>query len=173
MKINSSTGLFEGVRWCPSPHQDDRPLNTIVDLLVIHAISLPEGSYGTPYIDALFCGTLDKGLKVSAHLCIKRDGTLTQYVPLTKRAWHAGKSCYQGKTACNDFSIGIELEGTSNSPFEATQYQVLSQVTRAILYLYPKITFDRIVGHSDIAPKRKFDPGRYFDWVFFKNSISV
>lgn len=178
-KIDPKTGVLKGIRWMPSPHFDNRPLHTTVDLLVVHSVSLPKGVYGTAYIDDLFCGTLNlkahpsfaqlEGLKVSAHLYIKRDGTITQYVSFFKRAWHAGESCYQGRTACNDFSIGIELEGTDDTPFEQAQYQALKDIVRAIIQLFPAITRDRIVGHSDIAPGRKTDPGSGFDWDFFRD----
>lgn len=174
------SGILTGVRWIPSLHCDDRPPGTTIDLLVIHSISLPRGTYGTPHIDSLFCGVLDpamhpsfealRGLKVSAHVLIARDGTITQYVPFSKRAWHAGESCYKGKTACNDYSIGIELEGTDDSLFEAVQYQMLKSILRAVTRTFPKITPDRIVGHSDIAPGRKTDPGTGFNWAWITNA---
>lgn len=168
-------GILNNACWLPSPHFDDRPPNTNIDLVVVHSISLPKGVYGTPYIDDLFCGVLNpaahvsfealRGLKVSAHVLIRRIGTATQYVSLLKRAWHAGESCYQGKAACNDYSIGIELEGTDDSPFEPIQYRTLNSVLQAVMRVFPNITPDRMVGHSDIAPNRKTDPGSGFDWT--------
>lgn len=145
-----------------------------VDLLVIHNISLPPGCYGGGYIEALFDNRLDAAahpyfrdiasLKVSAHLLIDREGRITQFVPFDKKAWHAGQSCFQGREACNDFSIGIELEGCDDEAFTDDQYESLIEVTRLLMANYPRITLDRIVGHSEIAPGRKTDPGPCFDW---------
>jgi AmpD protein len=142
---------------------------------VIHAISLPAGEFGGPWIDDLFCNRLAAdahpdfpaicGLSVSAHALIRRDGEVVQYVPFHQRAWHAGESSFQGRTRCNDFSIGIELEGCDEQPFEAIQYQRLAQLCRALMAIYPAITPQRITGHSDIAPGRKTDPGPHFDWA--------
>jgi AmpD protein len=158
-----------------SPNCDARPAGSPVDLLVIHNISLPPGQFGGPWIDDLFLNLLDPrahpyfqhldGLRVSAHLLIRRDGSLIQYVPLHRRAWHAGVSCFRGRPRCNDYSIGIELEGTDTLPFADTQYATLVRVTRRIRELYPGISADRIAGHSDIAPQRKTDPGPAFDWA--------
>jgi AmpD protein len=163
-----------GARRVPSPNCDRRPTGSPVDLLVIHGISLPPGEFGGPWIDALFQNRLPADahpffagltdLRVSAHLLIRRDGELVQYVPLGLRAWHAGRSRFAGRTACNDFSIGIELEGTDQIPYTDPQYHCLAAVTRAILACYPEITRQRIAGHSDIAPGRKTDPGPAFDW---------
>lgn len=157
-----------------SPNCDVRPDPDDISLLVIHCISLPPDQFGGDYIDQLFCNRLNPDehsyfqdiyqLKVSAHVLIRRDGSLMQYVPFDRRAWHAGMSCFQGRERCNDFSIGIELEGSINRPYEEVQYQQLSAVTRLLLAYYPKLDRDRIVGHSDIAPGRKADPGPYFDW---------
>ncbi|WP_295384278.1 1,6-anhydro-N-acetylmuramyl-L-alanine amidase AmpD [uncultured Thiodictyon sp.] len=166
----------------PSPHCDDRPAGTVIDLLVIHNISLPPGEFGGSAIDDLFLGRLDPAAHpyyaiaaaagpVSTHLLIRRDGTLIQYVPCHRRAWHAGRSCFSGRERCNEFSIGIELEGTDTLPFEAAQYVTLAHCTEAILAHYPAITPERIVGHSDIAPGRKTDPGEAFDWGRYRNMI--
>lgn len=174
MTVDRATGLLVGAAWHASPHCDDRPPEQIIDLLVLHGISLPPGEFGGPWIDQLFTGTLDHtaqpdfaalaGLRVSAHLLIRRDGTVIQYVPLHRRAWHAGESNFEGRTACNDFSIGIELEGTDTLPYDAAQYQALTRVLPAVLAAYPHITRSRIVAHSAIAPGRKTDPGPAFDW---------
>jgi len=163
--------------WC-----DDRPADAPIDLLVIHNISLPPGEFGGPWIDDLFLGRLDAAAHpyfvvaaaagpVSTHLLIRRDGQLVQYVPCGRRAWHAGRSTFGGRERCNDFSIGIELEGTDDRPFEPIQYQVLTNCTLAILARYPAITPARIVGHSDIAPGRKTDPGPCFDWGLYRGMI--
>lgn len=174
LQIDTKTGLLKSARFILSPNFDQRPANTTIDLLVIHGISLPPGKFGGPCIEALFTNTLDPSahpyfqtiadIHVSAHVLIRRDGSLTQYVPFTARAWHAGKSTFQGRDNCNDFSIGIELEGTDTVSYEKAQYQQLAQLTRAIMQAYPAITQDRIVGHSDVAPGRKTDPGASFDW---------
>jgi AmpD protein len=165
----------------PSPNRDQRPPDELVDLLVIHGISLPPGEFGGPWIDALFQNRLDPeahpyfgaiaGLRVSAHLLIRRDGELIQYINLHERAWHAGASSFRGRTSCNDFSIGIELEGADEIPYEDAQYQVLADSTREIMARFPGITGDRIAGHSDIAPGRKTDPGPAFDWKRFRDLI--
>jgi AmpD protein len=158
-----------------SPNFDDRPDPDDISLLVIHCISLPPGEFGHPYIDQLFCNQLDPAkhpyfqtihqLKVSAHLLIKRDGRITQYVPFDKRAWHAGVSSYQGRERCNEFSIGIEMEGTETIPYTEAQYRQLAAAITVLLKTYPKLSTQRIIGHSDIAPGRKTDPGRAFDWA--------
>ena len=158
----------------PSPNYDDRPNPADISLLVIHCISLPPGEFDNPYINQLFCNVLDPDahpyfkeiyqLTVSAHLLIKRDGSCIQYVPFNKRAWHAGKSSYQGKERCNDFSIGIELEGTESIPYTEAQYIKLAEVIDSLLKAYPNLSKQQITGHSDIAPGRKNDPGASFDW---------
>ncbi|ALS99633.1 1,6-anhydro-N-acetylmuramyl-L-alanine amidase AmpD [Lacimicrobium alkaliphilum] len=164
----------------PSLHCDQRP-DGEVSLLVIHNISLPPGEFGGPYINQLFTGTLDcaahpyfrglEGLKVSSHFLIRRDGSLIQYVPTGMRAWHAGLSCFQGRSACNDFSIGIELEGTDTQPYSTDQYRSLLTLTGDIMQTYPQITLGRIIGHCDIAPGRKTDPGPAFDWPGFRKQL--
>ncbi|MAD88742.1 MAG: 1,6-anhydro-N-acetylmuramyl-L-alanine amidase AmpD [Pseudoalteromonas sp.] len=161
----------------PCTFYDERPDEQDVNLLVIHNISLPAGQFGTEHVDALFTGNIDcaahpsfvdlEGLKVSAHCFIRRDGQVLQYVPFNKRAWHAGVSEYAGRARCNDFSIGIELEGTDTTPYSDAQYVTLVECTRYIMALYPKITSSQIVGHCDIAPGRKTDPGEAFDWQKF------
>ncbi|QGU31797.1 1,6-anhydro-N-acetylmuramyl-L-alanine amidase AmpD [Thermochromatium tepidum] len=165
----------------PSPNQDRRPPGTVIDLLVIHAISLPPGEFGGDWIDALFHNRLDPNahpyfapiatVRVSAHLLIRRDGRLIQYVPYECRAWHAGVSSFQGRARCNDYSIGIELEGTDETPFTESQYARLAVCTRRIQQRYPAITLDRIVGHADIAPGRKTDPGPSFDWARYRHDV--
>jgi AmpD protein len=165
----------------PSPNWDERPPGTGVDLLVIHNISLPPGALGGPWIDALFQNRLDPDVhpyfrevadvRVSSHLLIRRDGELIQYVDLYKRAWHAGTSSFQGRASCNDYAIGIELEGTDNLPYEDGQYQVLARTTKQIRARFPAITRERIAGHSDIAPGRKTDPGPAFDWDRYRRLI--
>ncbi|MCW9733462.1 1,6-anhydro-N-acetylmuramyl-L-alanine amidase AmpD [Avibacterium sp. 20-15] len=171
--INQS-GWLANQKHCPSPHCDLRPDPQDISLLVIHYISLPPEQFGGNYIDAFFQGRLDpaihpyfdeiKDLRVSAHCLINREGKITQYVSFNDRAWHAGVSCFQGREKCNDFAIGIELEGSNNQPFTEQQYATLTKLTQSIMQHYPKIGKDRIVGHSDISPGRKIDPGQYFDW---------
>ena len=161
----------------PSPHHNSRPQGD-VSLLVIHGISLPPGEFGGPWIGDLFLGRLDPeahpyfagiaSLQVSAHCLIRRDGELVQFVSFDERAWHAGVSEFAGRAACNDFSIGIELEGTDTSGYTEAQYQQLAAVSRCLMHHYPDITPERIVGHSDIAPGRKTDPGTGFDWALYR-----
>ncbi len=161
-----------------SPNHDERPDPGDISLLVIHAISLPPDQFGGPWISDLFLNRLDPQAhpyfatihtrKVSAHLCIFRDGAITQYVPFERRAWHAGESSYEGRSRCNDFSIGIELEGCDTQTFSDAQYTALAAATLAILRRYPRITPAHITGHSDIAPVRKTDPGPRFDWARYR-----
>ena len=165
-------GWYAAAQRRDSPHFDARPPGCSIDLIVVHAISLPAGQFGGPFIDDLFLGRLDAdaepsladlvGLRVSAHFLVRRDGTLWQYVSCAQRAWHAGVSNHRGRTRCNDFSIGIELEGSDHQAFEAAQYVTLAQLLPALCRAYP---IHEIVGHSDIAPQRKTDPGPYFDWA--------
>ena len=167
----------------PCDNWDDRPPEAPVDLLVIHSISLPPGEFGGPWIDDLFNNRLDPqvhpyfqqiaGLRVSSHLLIRRDGELIQYVPLNRRAWHAGASSHCGRQACNDFSIGIELEGSDEAAFTDAQYKQLTTTTRAIQARYPLITPTRITGHAHIAPGRKTDPGPHFDWQRYFQALSA
>ncbi|HVC37197.1 MAG TPA: 1,6-anhydro-N-acetylmuramyl-L-alanine amidase AmpD [Gammaproteobacteria bacterium] len=180
--VDRVTGLISGARQLNSPHCDSRPTDTRIDLLVIHGISLPPGEFGGEWIERLFLGSLPpdahpyfatiQNPRVSSHLLIRRDGELLQFVPFLKRAWHAGKSGYQGREACNDFSIGIELEGCNDVSYTTAQYERLAAATRAILTAYPEITPVRIVGHSDIAPGRKTDPGPAFDWSQFRERLA-
>lgn len=172
MRIDQITGLLTEARQVLSPNCDDRPPSTAVDLVVIHGISLPPGEFGGPWIDALFTNTLNSHthrffsqlvkLRVSAHLLIRRDGEMTQYVPFHRRAWHAGQSAYLGRNRCNDFSIGIELEGTDTIPYTDSQYHQLASVLQVLRHTYPHAK--DVVGHADIAPGRKTDPGPAFDW---------
>jgi len=169
------TGLLRPATQCPSPNQDDRPDDAAPDLIIIHGISLPPGEFGGPHIEALFSNSLDPdehpyfreidGLKVSSHLLIRRDGEVVQFVPFVRRAWHAGDSVFRGKSCCNDFSIGIELEGTDESPYTDAQYEQIAPAICAIMVAYPDITPRRIAGHCDISPGRKSDPGPAFDWL--------
>lgn len=181
LSIDRATGLLGGVRQVLSPHFDARPGGCVPELLVVHGISLPPGQFGGPWIDRLFTGNLPAdahpyfrdlaGRCVSAHALIRRDGQIVQYVPFGERAWHAGTSAYQGRAACNDFSIGIELEGEDQRPYENAQYAALAALIGALLATYPSLSRDRIVGHSDIAPGRKSDPGAAFDWPRLRASV--
>lgn len=160
-------------RRCFSANHNERPKQEI-SLLVIHNISLPPKQYGGGYVEDFFCNKLAvdahpyfteiANLQVSSHLYIKRDGSVVQFVPFNLRAWHAGMSCYGGRENCNDFSIGIELEGCDDHPYESEQYEMLAQVIKALKAAYPAITADRITGHEFIAPVRKTDPGPAFKW---------
>jgi AmpD protein len=175
MKMDDSRKKLAGVRQVRSPNCDARPDGEDISLIVIHGISLPPGEYGGPWIDALFTNQLDPaahpyfadmdGLRVSSHLLIRRDGEVVQYVPFTERAWHAGDSCYRERGACNDFSIGIELEGQDGEPYAAIQYERLAAVVDELVKTFPGLSHERIVGHCDIAPGRKTDPGPAFDWA--------
>jgi AmpD protein len=174
VQVDLDSGLMLGARQIASPNYDSRPAGVDADLIVVHGISLPPGDFGGPWIDRLFTNTLPTDahpyfaeigtLRVSSHLVITRDGALTQYVKFTERAWHAGKSSYDGREACNDFSVGVELEGTDTLPYESAQYAALAEVVAALCTAYPQLSPDRLVGHSDIAPGRKTDPGPAFDW---------
>ena len=174
MQIDPVTHLLKEADYIASPNMDDRPEGADINLLVIHSISLPPGEFGGNNIERLFTNSLPADahpyfqqihqLEVSAHVLIKRDGSAVQFVPFNKRAWHAGESCYHGNERCNDFSIGIELEGTDTDPFENSQYETLVELVKALCKHYPSITAQRIAGHSDIAPGRKADPGSGFDW---------
>ncbi len=175
MRVDLSTGLLDAARYLVSPNQDERPAGTSIDLIVIHGISLPPGQFGGPWINHLFTNTLDPTihpyfqsiaeLRVSAHLFIRRNGELIQFVPFHCRAWHAGASVYKGRRRCNDFSIGIELEGTDHMPYDDRQYPQLAAVISALHHAYPAMTPQRLTGHADIAPGRKTDPGPAFDWM--------
>ena len=174
MRVDVSTGLMVGVKQVLSPFFDERPAGVVPDLIVLHGISLPPGEFGGPWIARLFTGNLPAtahaefreraALRVSTHLLLRRDGAVEQYVSFKDRAWHAGKSVWEGREACNDYSIGIECEGTDEVPYESAQYETLRILLPMLLAAYPAITRERIVGHSDIAPGRKTDPGPSFDW---------
>lgn len=176
-----AAGWLPGARVVPSPNCGGRPPGVTVDLLVIHNISLPPGQFGGGHIDDLFLNRLDASahpyfagicsLKVSAHLLIDRAGVVTQYVNFNRRAWHAGVSSFEGRSNCNDFSIGIELEGSDYEPFTDWQYGALVAVTRRLRGAYPAIGPSRIVGHSDVAPGRKTDPGPCFDWGRYRQAL--
>ena len=171
-------GLLHGARFIASPNCDERPEGSTIELLVIHNISLPPGEFGGPGIVELFTNRLDPGAhpyyheiagrKVSAHFLIRRDGELIQFVPCGRRAWHAGESNWRGRSRCNDFSIGIELEGTDAVPFEKAQYERLAELARALARTYPGVAS---VGHADIAPGRKTDPGPCFDWDRYRELL--
>jgi AmpD protein len=175
-------GWLSGAMHCPSPNFNARPDPADISLLVLHNISLPPGEYGTGCVQQFFCNTLDcdahpyfaeiRGLEVSSHLLIERDGKLTQFVSFDSRAWHAGASSFCGRENCNDFSIGIELEGCDTEAYTDAQYKSLTAVTGELMRAYPAISRDRITGHSDIAPGRKTDPGPAFDWQRFLGSLS-
>jgi len=174
---------LQSAKWCPSPNFNERPelSEKPINMLVVHNISLPPNKFGGCYIEDFFSNTLDcnadpyfqtiKDLQVSSHLLIKRDGKIVQFVPFNKRAWHAGLSEFNGETNCNDFSIGIELEGADHIAYESEQYAALAQVSKALMLAYPDIVTERLVGHSDIAPGRKTDPGESFDWDYFKSCL--
>jgi AmpD protein len=174
LTVDPDSGLLRGARQVPSPNADERPPGCEPELIVVHGISLPAGEFGGPWIEALFTNQLDPAahpsfgelaaLRVSAHLLIRRGGELVQSVPVTKRAWHAGLSRHCGRERCNDFSIGIELEGAETVPYTAEQYTRLAQVVEALRRWAPSLRPAPIVGHSDIAPGRKSDPGPAFDW---------
>ena len=180
---DGSPGWLPQARRLISPNWDERPPGIAVDLLVIHGVSLPPGEFGGPWIDALFQNRLDPeahpyfrpiaGLRVSSHLLIRRDGELIQYVDLHKRAWHAGVSSFLGRERCNDYAIGIELEGADEVPYTAAQYQILAETSRDLLAHFPAITPERIVGHSAIAPGRKTDPGPAFDWDWYRRLLAA
>lgn len=176
-------GWFVNARQVPSPHFDQRPDKQDISLLVIHYISLPPEQFGGQFIDDFFQGKLDPSahpyfaeiadLRVSAHCLITREGKVTQYVNFNDRAWHAGISCFCGREKCNDFAIGIELEGSNEQPFTPEQYSSLIQLTKEIQRAYPLITPERIVGHCDISPGRKIDPGQFFDWELYLSNLAI
>ncbi len=181
MTASIENGWLSNARRVESPNCDARSPAMPPELLVVHNISLPPGKFGGPYIEDLFCNRLDPavhpffetiaGLEVSAHLLIRRDGELVQFVSFDQRAWHAGVSCFEGRERCNDFSIGIELEGCDDQAYEAIQYQRLAEVSAVLMQYYPAITPQRMVGHCDIAAGRKTDPGAAFDWRYFRQLL--
>jgi AmpD protein len=174
---------MRGARQIASPNYDARPPGVAADLIVVHGISLPPGEFGGSWIDRLFTNTLPLdvhpsfeeigALRVSSHLVVTRDGRVSQFVKFTDRAWHAGISSYEGREACNDFSIGVELEGVDTFPYEAAQYDALGEIVAALCEGYPSLSPDRLAGHSDIAPGRKTDPGPAFDWPHARAVIAA
>jgi AmpD protein len=174
LRIDPATGLLLLARQVLTNHYEPRPAGMLPDLIVIHGISLPPGEFGGPWIDRLFTGSLPPDVhpyfrdmavgRVSAHAVVRRDGEIVQYVPFGERAWHSGRSEYLGRKECNDYSVGIELEGTDDVPYEAAQYESLAALIRALFVAYPSLSRERIVGHSDVAPGRKTDPGPSFEW---------
>ncbi|PWG63004.1 1,6-anhydro-N-acetylmuramyl-L-alanine amidase AmpD [Spiribacter halobius] len=175
--------MLEGARFVPSPNRDARPPGCAPELVVLHGISLPPGVFGGPEVEQLFTNRLDPaahpyfaaiaGLRVSAHLFIRRDGALVQFVPFAERAWHAGDSAFRGRARCNDFSIGIELEGDDERPYAEAQYAALEAVLPALMRAYPAITREHVVGHCHVAPHRKTDPGPGFDWARLQRTLGV
>ncbi|MBF0309331.1 MAG: 1,6-anhydro-N-acetylmuramyl-L-alanine amidase AmpD [Magnetococcales bacterium] len=173
---------LSGFRYLPSPHADDRPAGSRLDLVVVHAISLPPGEFAVHRVDELFLGRLDPeahpyfreiaGLRVSAHFLVARCGDVTQYVPVQRRAWHAGASQWRGRSSCNDFSVGIELSGDEVTPFTPAQYLTLARLQRTLKKRHPSLHDDHVAGHQHIAPGRKWDPGPCFDWDFFKECLA-
>ena len=180
MQMDPASGWFHGVRHCPSPNFNARPSDEI-SLLVIHNISLPPGQFGTDKVQEFFQNQLDVtehpyfagiiDLRVSAHFLIERDGAVTQFVSCFDRAWHAGVSSFEGRETCNDFSLGIELEGTDDLPYTDAQYQALTALSRQLQAAFPAISEHRVCGHSDVAPGRKTDPGPAFDWQRFRSAL--
>lgn len=174
MHVDPETGLLSEARLALSPNRDARPDGTL-DLVVLHNISLPPGQYGGSYIEDFFLNRLDPAaddyfeeiaeMQVSSHLLVRRDGSIVQFVPFHERAWHAGASVFEGRERCNDFSIGIEIEGTDEQPYEEIQYRVVSAIVAALAAAYPHIYTSRVTGHCHIAPERKTDPGPAFNWA--------
>ena len=183
MQLELAEGWYGGARRLETDNWDERPAGEEISLLVIHNISLPPGEFGGGFIESFFCNELDcdahpwfeniRGVRVSAHLLIDRAGNCTQFVPFHRRAWHAGQSSFGGRENCNDFSIGVELEGTDDDAYTAEQYSSLLNLTRVLMRNYPAVTPARIAGHSDIAPGRKTDPGPAFDWDQFLHQLTV
>ncbi|MDX5371390.1 MAG: 1,6-anhydro-N-acetylmuramyl-L-alanine amidase AmpD [Pseudomonadaceae bacterium] len=180
MRLDPVSGWCDGARHCPSPNFNERPQGE-VSLLVIHNISLPPGQFGTGKVQQFFQNRLPVDehpyfagiaqLRVSAHFLVERDGAVTQFVSCNARAWHAGVSSFEGRENCNDFSLGIELEGTDDQPFTEAQYDALVELTEQLLQAYPQMSVARICGHSDIAPGRKTDPGPCFDWARLRAAL--
>ncbi len=181
LRVDASTGRVSGALQSGSPNCDDRPADCRPELVVVHGISLPPGEFGGPWIDALFTNRLPVDahpyfegiatLRVSAHLLVRRDGAVVQYVPLHRRAWHAGRSQWHGRERCNDFSIGIELEGADTVAYERAQYAALARLIGESCRAYPGLSADAVVGHSDVAPGRKSDPGIAFDWPLLRTLL--
>jgi N-acetyl-anhydromuramoyl-L-alanine amidase len=183
MEVDRATGLLAGVPYVPSPFQNERPEGAGVELVVIHGISLPPGEFGGPWIERLFLGRLPaeahpffagvQALRVSAHLLVRRSGRIVQYVPFHRRAWHAGASSWRGREGVNDVSIGIELEGADDIPYEAAQYRAAAAAVAALARAWPLLADpERLVSHADIAPGRKTDPWAIFDWERLRRLIA-
>jgi len=178
-----ATGLLGGARQVPSPNCDERPPGVEPDLIILHGISLPPGEFGGPWIDRLFTNRLPAdehpyfaeiaALRVSAHVLVRRDGEAVQYVPFHQRAWHAGVSSWEGRERCNDYSIGIEIEGTDASAYEEAQYATVVALIVELCRAYPSLSIERVVGHSDVAPGRKSDPGIAFDWPRLRTEVRL
>jgi AmpD protein len=183
LRVDAASGRLLGATVVDSPNCDDRPSGQAPELLVVHGISLPPGEFGGPWIDALFTNCLPAdahphfatvaALRVSAHVLIRRDGAATQYVPFHRRAWHAGASQWRGRAGCNDFSIGIELEGTDATAYTPAQYQALARIVAGLCRAYPTLAPEAVVGHSDVAPGRKSDPGIAFDWPLLRALVRL
>jgi AmpD protein len=183
LQVDLESGLMQNARQVASPNHDARPDGVEAELIVVHGISLPPGEFGGPWIERLFMNTLPLDmhpyfaeigeLRVSSHLLVARDGGLTQFVKFTDRAWHAGQSSYHGRAACNDFSIGVELEGLDTLAYEDAQYGTLAEVVAALCDAYPRLSPKHLVGHSDISPGRKTDPGPAFDWERARRCIGA
>ena len=178
LRVDAETGLVCGARYLPSPNRDERPPGQLPELVVVHGISLPPGDFGGPWIERLFTNTLPPdehpyfasiaGQRVSAHVLVRRDGGLVQFVPFHLRAWHAGASSWRGRERCNDFSVGIELEGTDTTPYDDAQYGALATLVAGLVRAYPTLDPEAVAGHEDVAPGRKTDPGPAFEWPRFK-----
>lgn len=170
------------VRFKPSPHFNERPTSAVTDLIVLHAISLPAGQFESQHVETFFMGELDTGADpsfaeladvcVSAHFVVDRKGSITQFVPVSKRAWHAGESSWKGRDNCNDYSIGIEMIGDEKQPFTQAQYCETARLCRVLMKRFPEMSRQRIVGHQDVAPTRKWDPGQQWEWAKFHRSLS-
>jgi AmpD protein len=183
LTVDPGSGLLLGVEFVASPNCDDRPAGCRPELVVIHGISLPPGEFGGPWIERLFTNSLPAdehpyfatiaGLRVSAHALIRRDGRIVQFVPFGRRAWHAGESSWCGRERCNDYSIGIELEGTDGSSYAERQYSSLAMLLAALIDAYPGLTAETLAGHSDVAPGRKTDPGTGFDWPRLRSLLRL
>lgn len=181
--MDPATGLIAGARLVTSPNCDDRPGGCLPELIVVHGISLPPGQFGGPWIERLFTNCLPPSVhpyfatlrdaRVSAHALVRRDGSVIQFVPIGRRAWHAGESSWRGRACCNDFSIGIELEGTDTGPYEDAQYAALARLVAGLFDAYPGLQPDALAGHVDIAPGRKTDPGPGFDWPRLRALVEI
>ena len=182
-EINVLDGILQCARFCLSPNHDERPVGIVPELIIIHNISLPPYEFGGNAIEQLFTNSLDTSahpffaeishLRVASHILIRRSGEIVQYVPFNKRAFHAGVSSYKGRGNCNDFSVGIELEGSDFVPFSDRQYQQLALVLKALCAAYPTLSLERVTGHQHVSPGRKTDPGPFFDWGRLSRSLNV